>query len=209
MSQYLADQNGQAYADALHVVFIGGNDVAEAIGAYLLLFQQDPGQAQGVLEWIIGNAVTSTFANALELRQAGAKRFLLILAPNVGYSPLFEAARPFSPLVGAGAANGFNCAIAGDGVTRTCAPSSNPTLVQVLQASGAEVNLLDSQALFDAIIANSAVYGLTNTTDHCIQPNVPPYQCTNEDEYVYWDNIHPTGRIHEIIGQAAAAVFAD
>lgn len=209
VDQYLADVNDLAFPDALHVVFIGGNDMAEAVAAYLLLAQQDPTQAQLVLEWIVGNAVFSTISNVVELRQAGAQRFLLVLAPNTGYSPLFAAARPFSPLVGAAAASGFNCAIAGPGVTRACPPTTDPTLLQVLQASGAEVDVLDGQALIDDIIVNAAQYGLTNTTDHCIAPNEPPFQCLNPDEYVYWDNIHPTARIHEIIAEAAAAVVAD
>jgi len=209
IDQYLADVNGQAFPGALHVVFIGGNDVTEAIAAYLLLFQQDPDQAEFVSKWIVSNAVLSVFSNVLELRQAGAQRFLIVLAANAGYSPLFAPARPYSPLVGAGVASGFNCAIAGEGATRACAPSADPTLVQVLEASGAEVELLDGQALFDDIINNPDKYGLNNTTDHCIAPNVPPFQCRDADAYVYWDNIHPTARVHEIIGEAAAAVMAE
>lgn len=209
VDQYLADVNNQPYSGALHVIFIGGNDVAEAIVAYLLLAQEDPDQAQFVSEWIVSNAVSSVFSNAIELRQAGVQRFLLVLAPNVGYSPLYAEVYPYGALVGAGIASGFNCAIAGEGPTRVCAPSANPTLEQVLLGSGAEVDVLDGQALFDDMINNPDEYGLSNTTEHCIAPYDPPYMCLDSDRYVYWDNIHPTARVHEIIGEAAAALMSE
>jgi len=206
VDQYLADVNHQAYSDALHVVFIGGNDVAESVGAYLLLVQQDPAQAQFISEWIISNAVQSVFSNVIEVRQAGAQRFLLMLTPNAGYSPLFAAARPFSPVVGATVASGFNCAIAGEGVTRSCPASADPTLVQLLEASGAEVDVVDVQEIVDEIMGNPTSYGLANTSDHCIAPDEPPYQCRNPEQYFYWDNIHPTARIHEIVASVAVSL---
>ncbi len=74
---------------------------------------------------------------------------------------------------------------------------------------GADVMVFDSKALLDDMIAQPANYGLTNTTDHCIRPFEAPFQCDNPDEYLYWDNIHPTAKVHKLIGIAAVEALSD
>jgi phospholipase/lecithinase/hemolysin len=57
------------------------------------------------------------------------------------------------------------------------------------------------------IVADPTAFGLTNATTACITPGVPPFACTNPDEYLFWDGIHPTTAAHAIIAQEAAAVL--
>lgn len=52
VNQYLADVNGSASADALHVVFIGGNDIGEAVALFVFA---GPAVAQQAIQ----NAVDS------------------------------------------------------------------------------------------------------------------------------------------------------
>ena len=67
----------------------------------------------------------------------------------------------------------------------------------------AGVTYFDTAALLREIYSRPAAYGLTNVTDACLATG-----CTTPDTYLFWDDFHPTARVHEITGQqfAEAAV---
>lgn len=56
---------------------------------------------------------------------------------------------------------------------------------------------LDVYSLLKQIIASPAQYGLLNVTDSSQKLPVDP------DTYLFWDDIHPTTRGHNLLGQAA------
>ena len=198
--QYIADTGAGAISpETVHVLFIGGNDIA---GALLLAFGGvDPTP-------VIVNAVGSVFNNALTLGTAGAHRFLIVTAPNPGLIPAFGG-NPIAIFAGAQFTTAFNCAVVGTGPSRPICPPQPPGVPTVVDALtgflGAEVEVFEAQAFFDNLIANPGIYGLTNTTQPCIQPFQPPFQCKNSAEYLYWDNIHPTATVHQILGNAVIA----
>jgi phospholipase/lecithinase/hemolysin len=46
---------------------------------------------------------------------------------------------------------------------------------------------------------------LTNVTGQCIDPSAQnPTACSNPDQYLFWDDFHPTTRAHEILAQEFA-----
>ena len=65
------------------------------------------------------------------------------------------------------------------------------------------VTYFDTAALVRDIHSRPAAYGLTNVTDACLTT-----ACTTPDSYLFWDDFHPTARVHEIAAQqfAEAAV---
>ncbi len=197
VNQYIADAGpGGISADTLHIILIGGNDFGGAI--FLASAGADPLP-------VLQNAIGSVFNNALALAQAGARRFVFLTTPNVGYIPAFGGDLG-AIFLGDQLANGFNCAIVGITPTFDCPflpPGVPATVAGALTAIyGAEITVFDSKKLLDDMIANPENYGLSNTSDPCIMPFVPPFRCENPDEYLYWDNIHPTAKVHEFIGKA-------
>jgi phospholipase/lecithinase/hemolysin len=71
-----------------------------------------------------------------------------------------------------------------------------------------DIKLFDYVALHAKIRAHPSDYGLTNLTDPC-QPTDPPGlpACPTPDQYYYWDELHPTRQVHQIFGEAWAALF--
>ena len=201
---YLADIAGGGIAgETVHILFIGGNDIANALA--LAPFGVDPVQ-------VVTNAVTSVSDNAIKLASAGARRFLIVTTPNPGLIPAFGG-NPAAIAGGAQLTTAFNCALVGTGPSRpACPPQPDgvPTVADALTFFfGAQVTVFEGQALFDNITANPGFYGLTNTTQPCIQPLQEPFRCNNPAEYVYWDNIHPTAAVHRILGNAVVEAWTN
>lgn len=204
VDQYIADTGAGAISpETVHIIFIGGNDIAGALLVAFGGFNPAP---------VIVNAINSMFNNALALGTAGARRFLIVTAPNPGLIPAFGG-NPAAIFGGAQFATAFNCAVVGTGPSRPFCPPQPPGVPTVADALrglfGAEVEVFDAQGLFDNISANPGLYGLTNTSEPCIRPFQPPYQCENSAEYLYWDNIHPTATVHEILGNAVIAALTN
>lgn len=62
--------------------------------------------------------------------------------------------------------------------------------------------LLDINTLFNQVTQNPNLYQLTNVTDACLDQNSGTV-CSNQDSYLFWDDVHPTQVGHRIIAQAA------
>ncbi len=78
-----------------------------------------------------------------------------------------------------------------------------------LMLPGIDIRTFDLYALLNEIIAKPENFGITNTEDACVTPNVAPFTCKNPDSYLFWDGIHPTKAVHEIMAQKAAEVLND
>jgi phospholipase/lecithinase/hemolysin len=68
-----------------------------------------------------------------------------------------------------------------------------------------DVIFFDTAALLRSVVANPAGYGLTNVTDPCFDAAAPsPSVCSNPDQYVFWDELHPSARSHQILAEHLA-----
>jgi phospholipase/lecithinase/hemolysin len=90
--------------------------------------------------------------------------------------------------------------------------SFNGALAQVVaQLSfglpGTSFARLDADQILNAIVADPAVFGLTDVTTACVTPNVAPFTCGNANEYLFWDGIHPTMAGHAILARQTANVL--
>jgi len=189
VSLFLGDVRGQAPDDALYVIAIGGNDIRAALVA------QDP-------TVVIGAALTSITGNVVRLHAAGARKFLIWNAPDVGRTPAIQR-------LDAAVCGAFHGCISA-GATQASA-LYNAQLNGVLQGLGALPGI--SIVPFDAFGTLALVqgdprrFGLVDARTACIQPNVPqfgfpsspPFRCAQPDRWFFWDGIHPTRAGHAII----------
>ena len=89
----------------------------------------------------------------------------------------------------------------------------NQTYKAALAAQGANVLFFDTAGLFNEIVANPGVFGITNITDTACTGS--SLTCGPEDyvspnanrTYLFADDVHPAGIVQEIQGQAIASLF--
>jgi phospholipase/lecithinase/hemolysin len=196
---FLADRGGAAPSSALYVVEMGGNDIRDAIAAFVGAGGGFAGQvaAQGV----IGGALQSIGENIFALWNAGARTFLVANAPNLGLTPAIRALDTVSPGAAAlatGLSQGFNAGLEADGGVLSQLRTNLP---------GIQILRLDVYGKLQAIVAAPGNFGLSNVTAACITPDVAPYHCKDFKDYLFWDGIHPTAAAHAIVAQEAALVL--
>src|SRR6266705_3651533 len=85
---FVNDFSGQTPTEALYVVFVGGNDVRDALAA----LARDPTFATSL--GILNAALTAIRDNVLTLRAADASSFFVVNAPDVGLAPAVRLLGP-------------------------------------------------------------------------------------------------------------------
>lgn len=214
VSDFRADVNHSPSSGALYVVFIGGNDVADAVRA----LQCDNTGLSSV--GIIVRALEGVAVAIGDLYgmpgPIGARKLLVVNSPDLGLVPAFKnipgasfPATCFSLLFNLGTLDGPPNAPAQCGF-----PPGIPGLVDLL-------NDLDSSLLgidltrynvFETIgqLVNDPMEGEPqNGKDPCVMPNIPPYSCKDPNDHVFWDGIHPTKAVHSILADEIGAALAE
>ncbi|MEH2143063.1 SGNH/GDSL hydrolase family protein [Nostoc sp.] len=74
------------------------------------------------------------------------------------------------------------------------------------QHSDLEIVVLDANALYRDAIANPAAFNFTNVTTPCLSGSSI---CSNPDQFLFWDGIHPTSAAHRIIGETAFSTIQE
>ncbi|MEA5602770.1 SGNH/GDSL hydrolase family protein [Nostoc sp. UHCC 0252] len=170
--------------NALYIIWAGTNDYLS------YFFDGEPNPSNTVAN--LSTALTSLVAD-------GAKDIMVVNLPDLGKSPFANfTSQSF---------NLFN--------TFSSEHNSNlNTELQVLsQQLSPDVNIieLNVNSLFDRIIAAPEEFGFTNVTNSCISEDlsvvpidVPTQQVScNPEEFLFWDEVHPTTTAHKLIGELA------
>jgi len=184
---FLADEYDQAPGAALYIIWIGSNDVADA------LFAPNPAE-------IIGAALQNTFAQIQRLYGHGARNFLILNMPNFALTPLVLDVVSIYPtpiqeylLQNITLASvGYNQALAGN--------------LAYMQSVFPEMDVisLDIFSSLNEIVANPEQYGLEIVDEACITPDTQGQAyCSNWGRYLFWDAQHPTRKGHSIIAEQA------
>ena len=174
IDDYLAT-NPKIDDHTLFVVWAGANNLTEAALA-------------GSPPSVIVDGAIAQVGNVQRLINAGATQFLVPNLPNLGSVPRFNT----SPTESAA----FNQASVLYNATLDAGVSLLP-LVNFRRH--VTIYRFDVYSLLKNIIAHPANYGLQNVTG--ISQENP--LVANPDTYLFWDDLHPTTRGHNILGQAA------
>ena len=191
VDSFLADENDQAPGEALYIIWIGSNDVADA------LFAANPAD-------ILGAALLNTFTQIQRLYVHGARHFLILNMPNFALTPLVLDIVSVYPAPVRGfllqnismASVGYNQALAG-----------NLAFMQSVLPD-MDVISLDMFSVLNDIVANPELYGLQIVDKACITPDTQGRAyCSNWERYLFWDAQHPTREGHSIIAAQAEMVI--
>lgn len=183
VTQYLG-AHPAGNANALYLVYAGNNDVLS--------------NPSGVTA-----AANSIAASIGRLYDAGARKVLAPNLPLLGLIPQNNG-NPANAAAANAATVQFNSALA--------------TALNQLQASHADLTIyrLDVAGLFANIIANPGSVGLSNVQDSAapgLSPGDQSYDTSqlvaNPDQYLFWDDLHPTRAGHLLLGQAALAAVPE
>ena len=181
---FLGDFRGRGPADALYVMWAGGNDVRDALEAIAR------GDSIGAA-LIVQNAVSSISNNLLTLYGVGARRFLVPNVPDIGLAPAVRLQGSDAQLAASGLSLGFKNAL-------------DLALASLDSLPGVQIVRLDVFTIVQHVVAKPADFGLTDVQDPCIELNTFVHAfCGRPDKFLFWDGIHPTVAGHAILARQA------
>ena len=186
---FLTERGGVAPSNALYTFTVGSNDIRDALTL---------AAAGGDANLVIGESLESVVTMIATLAMAGAEDILLFNVPNLGLVPQVTLFDSFSPLE---VAEQFSETSA---VYNALMAAALAQLVGELAVAGIDLNLIlaDSYGLLTDVVAHPALYGFSEAVDSCLF-FFPAPPCSDPDSYVFWDGIHPTVAMHQMIAQSA------
>jgi outer membrane lipase/esterase len=183
VEQFLADVGGQAPSDALYVIEFGGNDTRDIL-------------AGGDANVIIPQAANSIANSIYILWLNGARNFLVWNIPDLSKTPAIQFMGADAQLSVYGLLYlHFN-------------PALDFALSQVSLLPGIKIKRFDAFEKVIDFVTNPEAYGLEVVDEPCVTPKVPPFNCKEPDDYLFWDGIHPTKAAHGILAQEVAELLA-
>jgi outer membrane lipase/esterase len=188
LGTFLGNTGGAAPADALYIVWFGGNDIRDA----LVAAASDPTLATS--QEIITAAVTAEAEGISQLYAAGARKFLVLNAPNIALAPAVTSQGPAAVGGALLLSQGFN-----DGL--------NGALDNLqLALPGVEIYRFDAFGFLSAVVADPDAYRYHDVVDACLSFFViEDVRCQQQNRYLFWDAIHPTRFTHRVLAKEVKA----
>ena len=185
---YLQRVDGQTPAGTLIAIEMGSNDVRDALAI---------AAAGGNAAAVLAEARTSIANAIVQLYASGARHFLVWNVPNPALTPAVRSLAAVNPAIIPLATQATLLFNAGLAATLTQLRATLP---------GADIRLLDAFSLLQAAVAVPASAGFSNVTDACLQLS-PPFICRHPRDYLFWDGVHPSTAMHEIVAGEALRVL--
>ncbi len=145
--------------------------------------------------------VNSLAGSINRLVTAGARQFLVLNLPPLGDTPRYNGGQATRDQYNVRTQQ-YNTALA---AMLGNVQSGNPAVT---------VYQFDVFALVNQALVNPAAFGLTNVTNAAapgLDPGDTSYNTNvivpNPNQYLFWDDLHPTTAVHAILGQRALDLF--
>jgi len=180
-----ASQHPVVDPNGLYMIWIGSNDLRA-----ILASSPSSTVAQNEALQVVANIDSAI----MTLSGDGAKNFLVVTVPDLGMSPAAIATGP----AGEAAASGLSYLF--DQALLQSVKGGNPAL------SGLHISTLDTFPLIDSIVAQPGQYGFTNVAQPCLTGETNyagGTPCSNPNQYLFWDQLHPTAAGQAIVADAA------
>ena len=186
---FQANHASIAPSDALYVVFIGGNDIRAAVS-----------QPDDVIANTILQTANDNVKNAIVfLKNMGARKFLVINAPNI-------ALLPETRLI-ASAIQSPTFLERATQLSKRYNKLLHKTVDEMEDDDKSKITEFNLFKLFEKSIENASKLGITNTTEACFRSRIPDFHpdCNfglNAGQFYFFDEIHPTTQVHTLFGEA-------
>ncbi len=199
---FLVSQGGIAPEEALYVVFIGGNDIRDARDT------PDKMQAKAIIREAVGGVSHAVLA----LAGAGAEHILVANAPDIGAIPETRALALFL--------GDKKFAKRATKLTKLFNKKLKKALHRLEHDLDIDIQRFDTFKFFRFVRKNADLLGFTNSQDACFRTavflatGVPQFHpdCNSGlgfDEFVFFDEIHPTAKVYLLTGSEMAEVVQD
>jgi len=132
----------------------------------------------------VQTAVTEIVTAVGGLKASGATKIWVINLPDLGLTPRLINAGLSAQ--GTALTDGFNAALAGG----------------LGLAGFTDVNIFDAAGLLREVVADPAAYGFTNVDQACLAVGCTSDWMLDPDEFMFWDDIHPTRATHGVFADA-------
>ncbi len=185
-----------APADALYVIFLGGNDIRAA------LKQTD----QIISESILQTANNKISTAIQTLKQMGARSFLVINAPNISLLPETR-------IIAAAIGNPEYIRRA-EQLSKRFNKKLHHIVEKLEDIDGINIIEFDLYKVFSRVVNKASKFGFSNNTDACFSTLAEAFHvdCNygfNADQFIFFDEIHPTTRVHAMFGEAFFKALSD
>ncbi len=191
----LQPQGGKAPSDALYILFIGGNDIRD---------MRDAADLKAVYS-TLQKAKQNIRNNLSLLISLGAKHIMVVNSPNIGNLPETKLI--------AQQTNNPNIIKKATLFTLAYNQALADTVKDIEKKSHMDLVLFDVFTFFNNIVKDSRSLLFSNAKNACYSSVAfvyyPICDSSHLDAFVYFDEIHPTRRVHERVGRAMFAVVPE
>ncbi len=172
---------------ALYLIMIGGNDLRSIRGTASVSTASSQ----------IDLSVSSLVAQITRLINAGATNFFIANSPNIGRIPETLSLESSNPGISARAQN----------YTQILNQRLSAQLNTLFTNTNRQLIEFDFYSAFESLLNNAASLGYTQTSVGCFSIGSFSFHpdCNfglTFDRFVFFDNIHPTGKAHRMLGDA-------